>query len=184
MTRNRVFTLLLIKLANFYLVMGGSGLGPPNTTVLYIFVKLLKSFLFLMSSFQGIVCKAKQNVAKTWKCLEKKTFLRSYNSCCGNKAAFHLIGIVSEMKKKVTAVTKYVKRCAQKYAKRSTRTFQHSAGTSITIFSTVYRKTPLCSWKVKRIIDQTPILYTVYSIHIWSFLITPAVVPKSIVGHS
>ena len=30
MTRNRVFTLLLIKLGIFYLVMGGSGLGPPN----------------------------------------------------------------------------------------------------------------------------------------------------------
>ena len=33
MTRNRVFTLLLIKLGIFYLVMGGSGLGPPNNTV-------------------------------------------------------------------------------------------------------------------------------------------------------
>ena len=33
MTRNRVFTLLLIKLAYFYLVMGGSGLGPPNKSV-------------------------------------------------------------------------------------------------------------------------------------------------------
>ena len=30
MTRNQVFTLLLIKLGIFYLVMGGSGLGPPN----------------------------------------------------------------------------------------------------------------------------------------------------------
>ena len=30
MTRNRVFTLLLIKLGILYLVMGGSGLGPPN----------------------------------------------------------------------------------------------------------------------------------------------------------
>ena len=33
MTRNRVFTLLLVKLAYFYLVMGGSGPGPPNSTV-------------------------------------------------------------------------------------------------------------------------------------------------------
>ena len=37
MTRNRVFALLLIKLAYFYLVMGGSGLGPPNMTVTRVY---------------------------------------------------------------------------------------------------------------------------------------------------